>query len=68
MSRVREAAYKLQLPDNAKIHPVFHVSLLNRHEGATPSVLVTVPDMHELGLLAAELVAILDRKLGKKGN
>jgi len=61
-------AYRLQLPYHAKIHSVFHVSLLKEHRGPTPTQIGAVPDVDELGLLAAEPVAILARKLGKKGN
>ena len=36
--------------------------------GAPPSALGNVPEVNELVLLATEPVAILDRRLGKKGN
>ncbi|KAL4558063.1 hypothetical protein LXL04_036259 [Taraxacum kok-saghyz] len=35
-ARVGPVAYKLQLPDSAKVYPVFHVSLLKRAVGNAP--------------------------------
>ncbi|XP_074317962.1 uncharacterized protein LOC141654744 [Silene latifolia] len=67
IARVGNVAYKLQLPPEAKIHPVFHISVLRKHEGPLPSV-CSVPDIDEQQQLRAEPFALLDRKLVKKGN
>jgi len=47
---------------------MFHVSLLKEHVGATLTMLGAIHDIDDLGLLAVEAVAILGRKLGRKGN
>ena len=67
LARIGAVAYKLQLPEDSKIHPVFHISQLRKHVGARP-VQSTLPEVDEDGMIAAEPVAVLDRKLGKLGN
>ncbi|KAG6385458.1 hypothetical protein SASPL_154293 [Salvia splendens] len=42
-ARIGKTAYRLQLPDSAHIHPMFHVSLLKRAVGDAP-VEATLPD------------------------
>ncbi|TQD73313.1 hypothetical protein C1H46_041154 [Malus baccata] len=61
ISRIGSVAYKLQLPENTKLHPVFHVSCLKKHLG--PQVQATVA-----GILQDVPVAILDRRMIKRGN
>ena len=67
IARIGAVAYKLQLPPFSRIHPVFRVSQLKKQIGPRPAQ-STLPDIDEHGLLAAEPVAVLDRKLGRKGN
>jgi hypothetical protein len=45
LQQVGEVSYKVQLPQNARIHDVFHVSLLKKFEGTNPIALVPLPDI-----------------------
>ncbi|GKE88964.1 retrotransposable element Tf2 [Tanacetum coccineum] len=60
-------AYKLALPTQAQIHDVFHVSQLKRSKGQQLQVGV-LPQCDSTGMIQAQPVAILDRRLGKVGN
>jgi hypothetical protein len=68
LERVGEVAYKLDLPSSSAIHPVFHVSQLKSFTpDHTPvfSELLQVPDLSTVDTVP---IAILDRRLVKKGN
>jgi len=43
LERVGSVAYRLQLPARAKIHNVFHVVFLTKHQGAPPAAPVPLP-------------------------
>jgi len=38
IERVGQVSYRLKLPEEARIHPVFHCSLLREHHGQKPVV------------------------------
>ncbi|WVZ61807.1 hypothetical protein U9M48_011622 [Paspalum notatum var. saurae] len=63
LERVGAVAYKLDLPADAHIHPVFHVSQLKPFVGDYTSVYTDLPACTDL-----EAAAVLERRLVKKGN
>lgn len=55
-------AYKLDLPSNSKMHPVFHVSLLQKFRGDLPSKPLPLPLYSEDHHPILKPLAILDRR------
>jgi hypothetical protein len=43
VARIGQVAYRLQLPDNARIHDVFHVGVLKPFIGTPPTSTPSLP-------------------------
>ncbi|GJY66965.1 retrotransposon-related protein [Tanacetum coccineum] len=67
VAKVGVVAYKLDLPEDSQIHPVFHVSQLKLCKGTNLKMGI-LPDCGEDGILAVEPEAILDRRMAKLKN
>ena len=66
VAKINEVAYKLQLPPQATIHPVFHVSLLHRVLNSGMSVEPQLP--HCTDELAVPVAILQTRWKQKKGK
>jgi hypothetical protein len=68
LERIGEAAYMLELPSTAQVHPVFHVSQLKQYTPDHTPVFAELPSVPQLDLAEFEPEHVLDRRLTKKGN
>ncbi|GKC26258.1 retrotransposon-related protein [Tanacetum coccineum] len=68
VAKVGEVAYKLELLEDSQIHPMFHVSQLKKFRGTVSQVSSVLPHCDSTSVIALEPIAILDRRMAKKGN
>jgi hypothetical protein len=68
LERIGKAAYKLDLPEDALIHPVFHVSQLKPFLPDYTPVFATLPKVAPLHTKDIVPETVLQRRLVKKGG
>jgi len=66
--RLGKVAYRLSLPPEAKIHPVFHVSLLKKYVGASLPAVVDLPSISDEGQIQVEPEQVVDTRWIKRGT
>ena len=70
LEKIGPVSYKLQLPEGARIHPVFHVSLLKRYQDDGENVeksQAELPPFTDEGVVLLEPQTILDYRWVKQG-
>nr|GEX89133.1 retrotransposable element Tf2 [Tanacetum cinerariifolium] len=67
LAKIMKVAYKLQLPENSQIHPVFHVSQLKLCKGTNHQVRI-LPQCGLDEVLSVEPEAIIGKRLRKLHN
>ena len=68
IQKVGTVAYRLQLPDDAQIHDVFHVSQLKPYTPDYTPIYDSLPVLLDLEAAKATPLEIMEHRVVKKGN
>ncbi|KAJ8754420.1 hypothetical protein K2173_002871 [Erythroxylum novogranatense] len=68
LEKISFVAYRLRLPENAKIHNVFHVSVLRKHLGDRPPPVSTLPPITDDSIMLPTPEKILEKRVTQKGR
>lgn len=68
LEKIGEVAYRLKLPPTAKIHNVFHVSLLKKKIGDQDSVATQLPPISDTSSYKWAPAAVLQRRIVKRNG
>lgn len=66
--KIGKLAYRLQLPAESRVHPVFHVSLLKKYVGDAAPISSDIPQLTDDGYFVFEPTVILDTRWVRIGN
>lgn len=68
LEKIGPLAYRMDLPPDSRVHPVFHVSQLKPFTTDYTLVFAELPRVHDLLASLTEPVKILERRMMKHGD
>ena len=68
LERFGAVAYRLELPLDSRVHPVFHVSQLKPFVPSYTPIFSELPKVPDLTTTPLKPIAIQERRMVKKGN